>query len=90
MVKRAKLEIIRDILKLIRDNHNSIKPTPLLRRSGLSSNGFKEYYTDILERGLIMEIVNKDKDKQVMLTEKGFKFLERYKTIVEFIEEFDL
>jgi predicted transcriptional regulator len=88
MKKRGKLEIMKDILKIIQINKNSIKPTPLLRKSGLSSKSFREYYKEILERGLIKEII--DKDRHVILTEKGFKFIERYKAIVDFIDEFDL
>lgn len=90
MVKRGKLEIMRDILKLIQENKNLIKPTPLLRKSSLSSSGFKEYYTELLERKLIKEIINESQDKFIILTEKGFKFLERYKAIISFIDEFDL
>ncbi|MFA5993002.1 MAG: winged helix-turn-helix domain-containing protein [Candidatus Pacearchaeota archaeon] len=90
MIKRGKLEIIKDILKIIQDNKNSIKPTPLLRRSGLSSLRFKEYYSDLLNRKLIMEISDGTKDKYVVLTDRGFRFLERYRSIVEFIDEFDL
>jgi len=89
MVKRGKLEIIKDILKIIQDNKNSIKPTPLLRKSSLSSNSFKEYYLELLERNFIKEI-NNDNNKYVILTEKGFKFLERYNSIIDFIDEFEL
>ena len=87
MAKRNKLEIIRDILKLIQDNHN-IKPTPLLRRSGLSSSRFKQYYLELIEKEFIKEI-NK-KTKYIVLTEKGFRFLEKYQTIINFINEFEL
>jgi predicted transcriptional regulator len=89
MIKRGKLEIIKDILKIIKENKNSIKPTPLLRKSGLSSTRFKEYYTDLTEKELIKEITD-GKDKYVSLTDKGFKLLEKYKAIVDFIEEFEL
>jgi predicted transcriptional regulator len=88
-MKRGKLEIIKDILKIIKDNKNSIKPTPLLRKSGLSSTRFKEYYTDLTEKELIKEVMDKE-DKYVSLTDKGFKLLEKYKAIVDFIEEFEL
>ena len=90
MAKRGKLEIMRDTLKIIQENRNSIRPTPLLRKVGLSSSGFKEYYIALLEKGLIKEIEDKKMDKQIILTEKGFRFLEKYKTIIEFIEEFEL
>ena len=53
-MKRNKLEIIRDILKIIKDNKNEIKPTPLLRKSNLSSKRFNEYLKDLLHKTLVM------------------------------------
>lgn len=90
MIKRTRLDIIKDILKLIQENKNSIRPTPLLRKSGLSSSSFKEYYAELLRMNLILELNKGGREKKIALTEKGFKFLERYKTIIEFIEEFEL
>ena len=90
MVKRGKLEITRDILNIIQINGNNIKPTPLLRKAGLSSSGFKEYYAYLLEKGLIKEISDEKEEKKVILTEMGFRFIEKYKTIISFIDEFDL
>ena len=89
MVKRGRLEIIRDILNIIRENHNSIKPTPLLRQSNISSSRFKEYFNDLQERNFIKKVNNKN-GRFILLTEKGFKFLEKYKTIINFIDEFEL
>lgn len=89
MTKRGKLEIIRDILSLIKENH-SIKYTPLLRKSNIASNRFKEYYSLILEKKFVMEHLNNKNEKYIILTEKGFKFLERYNTLINFIEEFEL
>ncbi len=87
MAKRNKLEIIKDILKIIQDNH-SIKPTPLLRRSNISSSRFKEYYLDLLEKEFIKE--THGKNKKIILTEKGHRYLEKYSTIINFIDEFEL
>ena len=87
MAKRNKLEIIKDILKIIQDNH-SIKPTPLLRRSNISSSRFKEYYLDLLEKEFIKETPGKN--KKIILTEKGHRYLEKYSTIINFIDEFEL
>jgi predicted transcriptional regulator len=89
MVKRGNLEIMRDILKIIMENKNSIKPTPLLRKSNLSSRRFKEYFSELLEKGFVRELQGKD-GKSIVLADKGFKFLERYQTIVDFITEFEL
>jgi predicted transcriptional regulator len=89
MVKRGKLEIIKDILEIIKANHNSIKPTPLLRKSNISSARFKEYFSELIEKDFVHEIDHKG-EKFLSLTDKGFLFLEKYKTIISFIEEFEL
>lgn len=88
--KRERLEIIFDILKIVGDNHNSIKPTPLLRRSNLSSSGFFEYYDELIAKGFIKEIRNSDGRKYVTLTDRGFRYLEKYRLIRRFIGEFEL
>jgi len=89
MAKRGKLEIMQNILNIIQQNHSSIKITPLIRRSNMSSTRFKKYYLELLEKGFINEI-SSHKNKLVSLTEKGERFLERYKTIINFIKEFEL
>lgn len=88
--KRDRLEVIYDILQIIQNNQNSIKPTPLLRKSNLSSQGFKEYIEELKEKELLKEAEDKKKRKFFTLTDKGFKYLEKYKTIIGFIEEFEL
>ena len=90
MAKRERLEIIKDILKIIQDNHNSIKITPLIRKSNLSSSRFSEYFSELLKKDFIKEIIDKDGKKNISLTEKGSQYLDKYKTIVGFIEEFEL
>lgn len=90
MVKRGKLEIIKDILNIIRESYNSIKLTPLLRKSNISSARFKEYLSELIEKKFIKEVINQNEEKFVSLTDKGFKFLEKYKTIIDFIDEFEL
>lgn len=87
--KRGKLEVIYDILNIIRNNKNSIKSTPLLRRSNLSSERFQEYFNELLDKGLIRELEDKN-GKLITLTDKGFKYLENYKVITSFIDDFGL
>jgi predicted transcriptional regulator len=88
--KRDRLEVIHDILRIIQDSHNSIKQTPLLRKSNLSSQRFIDYYGELLSKGLVKEIVDKKGRKYISLSDKGFKFLEKYSLILGFIEEFEL
>lgn len=88
--KRDRLEIIFDILKIIQNNHNSIKPTPLLRYANISSQSFSEYYNELSEKGLIREAIDKKRRKYVTLTDKGFRYIEEYNVILGFIDEFEL
>ena len=88
--KRDRLEVIYDILRLIRDHHNSIKPTPLLRYSNLSSSSFSEYCDELSSKGFIKEITDGKGRRYITLTDKGFKYLEKYRLIRGLIEEFEL
>lgn len=76
--RRDRLEVVYDILKIIRQHHNSIKPTPLLRYSNLSSQSFSEYLNELLEKGFVKEITDEKGKKFLTLTDKGFRYLEKY------------
>lgn len=88
--KRDRLEIIYSILKIVQDRGNSIRPTPLLRMSNVSSQSFKEYYAELIEKEFIREELDKKKRKYITLGDKGFQYLEKYKLILGFIDEFEL
>ncbi|MGV8162848.1 MAG: winged helix-turn-helix domain-containing protein [Candidatus Nanoarchaeia archaeon] len=88
--KRDRLEVIFDILKIIGNHQNSIKPTPLLRYSNLSSTSFADYYSDLLKKEFVKEIIDKKGKKYVTLTDKGFKYIEKYELIRGMINEFEL
>ncbi len=88
--KRDRLEVIYDILSVIRRKDNSVKPTPLLRLSNLSSQRFAEYMQDLTDKGFVLELKDKKGKKCITMTDKGFKYLEKYKMIKGFIEDFDL
>ena len=90
MRKRERLEVIYDILKIVRENNNSIKQTPLLRKSNLSSQSFAEYYDELVGKGFVKQVHDKKGKKFITLTDKGFKYLEKYKLILGFIGEFEL
>lgn len=87
--KRERLEVIKDILQAIRDNRN-IKPTRLLYASNLSPQMFKEYINELIEKRFIQLEVNKDEKKSFSLTKKGNEFLQEYRTIENFVENFGL
>jgi predicted transcriptional regulator len=88
--KRDRLGVIYDILRVIHDHKNSVRPTPLLRRSNLSSRSFADYHDELIGKGFIKEVTDENGRAYLTLTDKGFLFLEKYKTIKGFIEEFEL
>ena len=87
--KRERLDVIRDILHTIRQNRE-IKPTRLLYASNLSPQMFKEYINELISKKFINLEIDKDEKKTFSLTKKGQDFLQEYKVIENFIENFGL
>jgi len=90
MAKRDELGIIKDILKVIRDNRNCIKRTHLLRKSNLSSKRFAKYKEELLKRELIKKVENKKSGRKITITGKEMAFLKKYRVRMNFVEEFNL
>ncbi len=93
--KRERLEVIKDVLESVRANRK-IKPTRLLYASNLSPQMFKEYISELIEKEFIKLEIDDDKKsaKQekrfFVLTKKGFEFLQEYKIIEGFVQNFGL
>lgn len=87
--KRERLEVIKDILESIREGRN-IKPTRLLYASNLSPQMFKDYVNELLTKGFIRLESYEDGRKTFSLTKKGNQFLEEYRVIQNFVENFGL
>lgn len=88
--KRNKLQIVHDILRVIREKSGRIKPTHILYKSNLSYQMMEEYLAELIEKGFILEVKNKDKTKTYVITEKGINYLDKYGLINEFISSFGL
>lgn len=88
--KRNKLEIIRDILKVISDKNGKIKPTHILYKSNLSYQMMEEYLKELIEKGFIQEQKTKTGGKTYIVTEKGISYLQQYNLIVDFTSSFGL
>jgi len=87
--KRERLDVIRDILKTVKDNRQ-IKPTRLLYASNLSPQMFKEYIAELINKKFI-KLEKDDKEKNFFsLNKKGQDFLQEYRVIESFIENFGL
>lgn len=87
--KRERLDVIKDILNTIKTNRN-IKPTRLLYASNLSPQMFKEYINELISKKFIKLEVDEKEKKTFSLTKKGQDFLQEYKVIENFIENFGL
>lgn len=87
--KRNKLEIIRDILEVIRQKNGRIKPTHILYKSNLSHQMMEEYLGDLIQKKFITE-VKTDTSKTYAITDKGINYLNKYRLIAEFTESFGI
>lgn len=87
--KRERLEIIRDILNSIREKRK-IKPTRLLYSSNLSPQMFKSYTDELLNKNFIKIQEDKKGKKEFVLDIKGINFLQEYRVIQNFVENFGL
>lgn len=89
MKKRNKLEIIRDILQVIRNRSGKIKPTHILYKSNLSHQMMEEYLSELISKDFIKEL-KAPKGKTYSITEKGINYLNQYSLIMDFTESFGL
>jgi len=87
--KRSRLEIIRDILEVIKSRNGRIKPTHILYKSNLSYNMMEEYLEELIKKEFIV-VKEEQKNKTYAVTEKGIEYLNKYKLIAEFTESFGL
>ena len=87
--KRERLQVINDILRVIRDNKNKVKPTHLLYKSNLSHQMMKDYLNELLGKGFIEE-TQEGSNKFYCLTDKGFKYLNEFSVVTNFLESFGL
>lgn len=87
--KRNKLEIIRDILEVIKNRSGKIKPTHILYKSNLSHQMMEEYLTELKAKELIAESKTA-KGKTYSISQKGLDYLSKFRMISEFTESFGL
>jgi len=91
--KRNRLEIIRDILIVIREKNGKIKPTHILYKSNLSHQMMDEYLKELIDKGFVVEheiVGKKNVSRTYEITEKGNTFLNKYREVIGFMEGFGL
>lgn len=88
MKKRTKLEVIKDMLLILREN-KKVKITHLIYKANLSNNSIKPYIEDLLKNQLIEEFKDQNK-KFFRITNKGYDFLEEFNKMKIFSESYGL
>jgi len=86
--KRSKLDIIRDILGILRSNKKT-KITHLIYKANLSNNIIKGYIEELSKNGMMNEIIE-NKKKFYVITKKGLEFIEEYNKMKIFTDAYGL
>jgi predicted transcriptional regulator len=88
-MKRAKTDIIFDMLRAMEAKGGKIKPTHLLYKSNLSHQRMKLYLDELKQKEMIKDA--EDSGKLVYeITDKGRWFLQNFKQMKAFTEAFGL
>ena len=87
--KRSRIEIIHDMLQTISNKGGRIKPTHLMYKANLSHNQMKLYLDELMAKNMIEEEA-KDERKIIVITDKGFSFIQKFNQMKEFEKTFGL
>ncbi|MBI2631585.1 hypothetical protein HYW75_01120 [Candidatus Pacearchaeota archaeon] len=83
------MEIIKDILEVVKNKSGKIKQTHILYKSNLSHQMMDLYLKELIEKKFIIPSENKN-TRVYSITEKGITYLNKYKLISEFTQSFGL
>ena len=88
--RRNKIEIMKDILIVIKDKNGKIKPTHILYKSNLSHQMMELYINEMKSKRFIREEPLSDGKRTFFITDRGIMFLDQYRSINSFMESFGL
>jgi predicted transcriptional regulator len=87
--KRSRIEIIHDMLQTIGNKGGRIKPTHLMYKANLSHNQMKQYLDELISKNMVHEEA-KDERKMLVITDKGYAFIQQFHQMKEFEKTFGL
>ena len=87
--KRTKIDIIEDMLSSIINKGGHIKPTHLMYKSNMSHGQMKLYLEDLMTKDLVKKSKKDDYD-YIIITDKGYEFVQKLKQMREFEKAFGL
>ena len=83
------MDIISDMLGIIREKGGKIKPTHLMYKANLSHPQMKSYLKELEKSGMVKEEAS-EKSSLIVITQKGRDFANQYKKMKDFEETFGL
>nr|MCK4929587.1 hypothetical protein [Nanoarchaeota archaeon] len=87
--KRSRLDIIYDMLNTISNKGGKIKPTHLMYKANLSHTQMKLYLKELMEKNMVEEQTMKERT-MLVITHKGFSFIQQFNQMKEFEKTFGL
>lgn len=83
------MDIISDMLNIIRERGNGIKPTHLMYKANLSHKQMKIYLEELKRKGLIETNISEDENK-IRITKAGIDFNVKYAQMKDLEKTFGL
>jgi predicted transcriptional regulator len=90
--RRSKAEIFCAILKAIQEETNesgNAKLTHVQGKANIPYDRFKKYVDSLKQGGLVQRVTDPER-QEVVITEKGKLYLERYESVADFLKTFGL
>ncbi len=83
------MDIISDMLNIVRERGGSIKPTHLMYKANLSHKQMKSYLDELMKKNLI-QIGVLGKDNKIIITKSGIEFNLKYLQMKDLEKTFGL
>ncbi|HTZ42021.1 MAG TPA: winged helix-turn-helix domain-containing protein [Candidatus Omnitrophota bacterium] len=83
------MDIISDMLNIIRERGGSIKPTHLMYKANLSHKQMKSYLDELMKKNLVQTSVP-GKENRIVITKSGVEFNLKYLQVKDLEKTFGL